>query len=141
MSEPIKTWSFSAQIERFEKEGSMHFLCIPKSIEDEVRTCPEKRYFITVNDVFLARFDAMLPGKRHNAIHQIASAKTEATVTKRIVNLMANLGLATVLWGWALFACGPLPPVGAPPSKTPAIIFATSRRNCENTLQIYGFPG
>lgn len=110
MSDPIKTWSFSAQIERFEKEGSMHFLCIPKSIEDEVRTCPEKRYVITVNDVFLARFDAMLPGKRRNVIHQIASAKTEATVTKRIVKLMANLGLATVLWGWALFACGQASP-------------------------------
>ena len=169
MSELAKTWSFSAPIERFEMDGTMHFLCIPKSIEDEVRACPEKRYVITVNDVatwhcgllgtgdgrwfvmvsraklkeaetthggwvhvdlavdqskygmavppdlqamldddevFLARFDAMLPGKRRNAIHQIASAKTEATVTKRIVKLMADLGLATVLWGWALFACG-----------------------------------
>ena len=51
MSESAKTWSFSAPIERFEMDGTMHFLCIPESIEDEVRACPEKRYVITVNDV------------------------------------------------------------------------------------------
>lgn len=46
---------------------------------------------------FLQRFDAMLPGKRRNAIHQIASAKTDATVAKRILKLMNDLGLALLL--------------------------------------------
>lgn len=42
---------------------------------------------------FEKRFDAMLPGKRRNAIHQIASAKTPETAAKRIMKLMEFLGV------------------------------------------------
>jgi len=35
----------------------------------------------------------MLPGKRRNAIHHIASAKTPETAAKRIIKLMGDLGL------------------------------------------------
>ena len=43
--------------------------------------------------VFERKFDAMLPGKRRNAIHQIASAKTPETAAKRIIKLMQQLGV------------------------------------------------
>ena len=153
-------WSFSAQIERFEGEGHMHFLALPRDLAAEVRSQGAKRFVITVNDGvtwhcgllgtgdgrwfvmvskdklkqaqttlggwvhvdfrvddskygmavppdlqemldddpdFLQRFDAMLPGKRRNAIHQIAMAKTDATIAKRILKLMNELGLALLL--------------------------------------------
>ena len=153
-------WSFSAQIERFEGEGHMHFLALPGALADEIRGQGAKRFVITVNDgvtwhcgllgtgdgrwfvmvskeklkqaqtahggwvhvdfrvddskygmavppdlqemleddpEFLQRFDAMLPGKRRNAIHQIASAKSDATIAKRILKLMNELGLALLL--------------------------------------------
>lgn len=43
---------------------------------------------------FERKFDAMLPGKRRNAIHQIATAKSPETATKRILKLMQQLGVA-----------------------------------------------
>ena len=158
-------WSFSAQIERFEGEGHMHFLALPGALADEIRGQGAKRFVITVNDGvtwhcgllgtgdgrwfvlvskeklkqaqtahggwvhvdfrvddskygmavspdlqemldddpdFLQRFDAMLPGKRRNAIHHIASAKTDGTIAKRILKLMNELGLALLLLCWAI---------------------------------------
>ena len=152
----VETWNFSAQIERFEGEGHMHFVALPDALAQEVRSTGAKRFVITLNDGvtwhcgllgtgdgrwfvmvskdklkqaqttlggwvhvdfaidrskygmpvppdlqdmldddpdFLARFDAMLPGKRRNAMHHIASAKTDATVAKRILKLMNELGL------------------------------------------------
>ena len=61
---------------------------------------------------FLTRFDAMLPGKRRNALHHIASAKTDATIAKRILKLMNELGLmwaAALLLSATLSACGQQP--------------------------------
>lgn len=43
---------------------------------------------------FERRFDAMLSGKRRNAIYQIANAKTPETTAKRIIKLMQQLGLS-----------------------------------------------
>ena len=154
------TWSFSAQIERFEMEAAWHFIAVPSELTDAVRAHQAGRYVITVNDAvtwhcgllptgdqrwfvavsqekiaaaqtklggwvhvdlapdhskygmavpedlqdcldddpeFLKRFDAMLPGKRRGRIHHIASAKTEATVAKRIAKLMTDLGLSLLL--------------------------------------------
>lgn len=55
---------------------------------------PEDLADILADDTeFERRFDAMLPGKRRNAIHQIASAKTPETAAKRIIKLMEQLGL------------------------------------------------
>ena len=31
-------WSFSAQIERFEGEGHMHFVAIPDALVDDIRS-------------------------------------------------------------------------------------------------------
>ena len=45
-----KQWSFSAQIERFEGEGEMHFLAIPNNLIDDIKSEGKKRYVITVND-------------------------------------------------------------------------------------------
>lgn len=42
---------------------------------------------------FERKFDAMLPGKRRNAIHQIATAKSTETAAKRIIKLMESLGM------------------------------------------------
>ena len=42
---------------------------------------------------FERKFDAMLPGKRRNAIHQISSAKSPETAAKRILKLMQQLGV------------------------------------------------
>ena len=158
-------WSFSAQIERFEGEGHMHFVAIPDALVDDIRSQGSKRYVITMNDAitwhcgllgtgdgrwfvmvskdklaraqttlggwvhvdfrvdrskygmpvppdlqdmldddpeFLARFDAMLPGKRRNAMHSISMAKTDATIAKRILKLMNELGLVWVLLAWGL---------------------------------------
>ena len=175
MSANTKQWSFSAQIERFEGEGHMHFLALPDDLVDDIRSQGKKRYVITVNDAvtwhcgllgtgdgrwfvmvakeklkqaqttlggwvhvdfavddskygmpvppdlqdmfdddpaFLARFDAMLPGKRRNALHHIASAKTDATIAKCILKLMNELGLmwtAALLLSATLSACGQQP--------------------------------
>ena len=166
MSHP-PTWSFSAQIERFDVDAAWHFLAIPAEHVDAVREAGDGRYVITVNDAvtwhcgllptgdgrwfvavskakikaaqttfggwvhvdlavdkskygmpipddlqdmldddpeFLKRFDAMLPGKRRGMIHHIASAKTDATVAKRILKLMQELGLVWALLGWCLSA-------------------------------------
>ena len=46
---------------------------------------------------FLNRFDTMPPGKRGNAVHQIASAKTDATVAKGILKLITDFGLTCLL--------------------------------------------
>jgi uncharacterized protein YdeI (YjbR/CyaY-like superfamily) len=55
---------------------------------------PEDLADILADDTeFERRFDAMLPGKRRNAIHQIASAKTPETAAKRIIKLMQQLGI------------------------------------------------
>ena len=160
MSTNDTTWSFSAQVERFEMEAAWHFIAVPAEITDAVRAHKAGRYIITVNDAvtwhcgllptgdqrwfvavsqekiatsqtklggwvhvdlvpdhskygmavpedlqdcldddpeFLKRFDAMLPGKRRGRIHHIASAKTEATVVKRIAKLMTDLGLSLLL--------------------------------------------
>jgi uncharacterized protein YdeI (YjbR/CyaY-like superfamily) len=43
---------------------------------------------------FERRFDAMQPGKRRNAIHQIDSAKTPETTAKRIIKLKQQLVLS-----------------------------------------------
>ena len=58
---------------------------------------PDLQEMLDDDSEFLQRFDAMLPGKRRNAIHQIASAKTDATIAKRILKLMNELGLALLL--------------------------------------------
>ncbi|MDA0728522.1 MAG: DUF1343 domain-containing protein [Bacteroidetes bacterium] len=155
-----KTWSFSAQVERFDMEAAWHFIAVPNQFTDAVRAHKVGRYIITINDAvtwhcgllptgdqrwfvavsqekiaaaqtklggwvhvdlapdhskygmavpedlqdcldddpeFLKRFDAMLPGKRRGRIHHIASAKTEATVAKRISKLMTDLGLCLLL--------------------------------------------
>ena len=55
----------------------------PEDLEDILADDPE----------FERRFDAMLPGKRRNAIHQIASAKPPETAAKRILKLMKSLGI------------------------------------------------
>ena len=175
MSANTKQWSFSAQIERFDGEGHMHFLALPDNLVDDIKSQGKKRYIITVNDAvtwhcgllgtgdgrwcvmvakeklkraqttlggwvhvdfavddskygmpvppdlqdtfdddpaFLTRFDAMLPGKRRNALHHIASAKTDATIAKRILKLMNELGLmwaAALLLSATLSACGQQP--------------------------------
>ena len=172
MTMSTKHWSFSAQIERFEGEGEVHFLAIPNGLIDDIKSEEKKRYVITINDAvswhcgllgtgdgrwfvmvakdklkkaqttfggwvhvdfevddskygmpippdlqdmfdddpeFLKRFDALLPGKRRNALHQIGSAKTDATIAKRILKLMNELGLmwaAALLLSASMAACG-----------------------------------
>ena len=44
------TWSFSAQIERFDVDAAWHFLAIPAEQMDAVREAGDGRYVITVND-------------------------------------------------------------------------------------------
>jgi len=41
-------------------------------------------------------FENLLPGKRRNYLHQIASAKTEPTRTKRVLKLLKDLGIQNV---------------------------------------------
>ena len=65
-------------------DKSKYGMPIPDDLQDMLDDDPE----------FLKRFDAMLPGKRRGMIHHIASAKTDATVAKRILKLMQELGLA-----------------------------------------------
>ncbi|MDA0940873.1 MAG: DUF1343 domain-containing protein [Bacteroidetes bacterium] len=50
MSQLDTTWSFSAQIERFEMEAAWHFIAVPADITDAVRAHQAGRYIITVND-------------------------------------------------------------------------------------------
>ena len=64
-------------------DTSKYGMPLPEDLEDILADDPE----------FERRFDAMLPGKRRNAIHQIASAKTSETAAKRIIKLMQQLGL------------------------------------------------
>ena len=64
-------------------DTSKYGMPLPEDLEDILADDPE----------FERRFDAMLPGKRRNAIHQIASAKTPETAAKRIIKLMQQLGL------------------------------------------------
>jgi len=61
----------------------MHFLALPEALADDRE--------------LLQRFDTMLPGKCRNAIHQIALAKTDATIAKRVLKLMNELGLTLLL--------------------------------------------
>ena len=44
------TWSFSAQIERFDVDAAWHFLAIPAEHVADVREAGDGRYVITVND-------------------------------------------------------------------------------------------
>ena len=71
----------------FRVDDSKYGMAVPPDLQEMLDDDPE----------FLQRFDAMLPGKRRNAIHQIASAKTDATIAKRILKLMNELGLALLL--------------------------------------------
>lgn len=99
MSKQTKQWSFSAQIERFEVDDSKYGMPVPPDLQDMLDNDPE----------FLHRFDAMLPGKRRNALHQIACAKTDTNIAKRILKLMNELGLmwlGVLLLSIALSACG-----------------------------------
>lgn len=41
-------------------------------------------------------FEKLLPGRRRNYLHHIASAKTEATRTKRVLKLLKDLGIDSV---------------------------------------------
>lgn len=41
-------------------------------------------------------FEKLLPGRRRNYLHHIASAKTEATRTKRVLKLLKDLGIESV---------------------------------------------
>ena len=75
-------------------DKSKYGMPIPEDLQDMLDDDPE----------FLKRFDAMLPGKRRGMIHHIASAKTDATVAKRILKLMQELGLVWALLGWCLSA-------------------------------------
>lgn len=43
-----------------------------------------------------AAFEKLLPGRRRNYLHHIASAKTEATRTKRVLKLLKDLGIESV---------------------------------------------
>lgn len=184
MTKLDSTWSFSAQIERFDMEAAWHFIAVPSELTDAVRAHQAGRYIITVNDAvtwhcgllptgdqrwfvavsqekiaaaqtklggwvhvalapdrskygmavpedlqdcldddpeFLKRFDAMLPGKRRSRIHHIASAKTEATVAKRIAKLMNDLGLFLLLGaalGSSLCGCAqPQAPLASQPHE------------------------
>jgi len=54
---------------------------------------PDLAEMLDMDPDFEKRFDAMLPGKRRNAIHHIASAKSDETIAKRIEKLMRDLGL------------------------------------------------
>ena len=38
MTMSTKHWSFSAQIERFEGEGEVHFLAIPNDLIDDIKS-------------------------------------------------------------------------------------------------------
>ena len=68
---------------------------------------PDLQDMLDDDPEFLNRFDTMLPGKRRNAMHQIAAAKTDATVAKRILKLMTDLGLTCLLcFVMVLMACG-----------------------------------
>ena len=44
------TWSFSAQIERYDVDTAWHYLAIPAEHVDAVREAGEGRYVITMND-------------------------------------------------------------------------------------------
>ena len=52
---------------------------------------PELQEMLDEDAAFLARFDAMLPGKRRGHLLQINKAKSPATVAKRIAALMDEL--------------------------------------------------
>ena len=41
-------------------------------------------------------FEKLLPGRRRNYLHHIASAKTEPTRTKRVLKLLKDLGIESV---------------------------------------------
>lgn len=58
---------------------------------------PALQEMLDEDALFLTKFDAMLPGKRRGHLLQIAKAKSDATVAKRIANLMTELGLALAL--------------------------------------------
>ncbi|MDA0912247.1 MAG: YdeI/OmpD-associated family protein [Bacteroidetes bacterium] len=64
-------------------DESKYGMPLPEDLEEMLADDPE----------FERKFDAMLPGKRRNAIHQIASAKTPETAAKRIMKLMEFLGV------------------------------------------------
>ena len=50
----------------------------------------------TVQEYIEKAFENLLPGKRRNYLHQIASAKTETTRTKRVLKLLKDLGIQNV---------------------------------------------
>lgn len=54
---------------------------------------PDLQEMLDEDPLFLAKFDAMLPGKRRGHLIQINKAKSPATVAKRIAALMAEIGL------------------------------------------------
>ena len=57
------------------------------------------------DEVFLARFDAMLPGKDATPFTR-SPGENRGDRDQADRQVDGRLGLATVLWGWALFACG-----------------------------------
>ena len=83
----------------FKVDDSKYGMPVPPDLQDMFDDDPE----------FLNRFDALLPGKRRNALHHIASAKTDATIAKRILKLMNDLGL---IWAAALLLCASLSACG-----------------------------
>ena len=54
---------------------------------------PDLQHMLNEDVHFLAKFDAMLPGKRRGHLLQINKAKSPATVAKRIAALMDELGM------------------------------------------------
>lgn len=64
---------------------------------------PELQEMLDEDAAFLAKFDAMLPGKRRGHLVQINKAKSPETVAKRIAKLMTDLGLS-LLFGSVLIA-------------------------------------
>jgi len=91
-----------------ESGAEVHVTLAPDVSKYGMDVHPELQEMLEEDAVFLAQFDAMLPGKRRGHLLQINKAKSPATVAKRIAKLMTDLGLSLLLGaaiGFSLSGC------------------------------------
>jgi hypothetical protein len=76
-----------------EPGAKVHVTLAPDVSKYGMAVHPALQEMLDADAQFLARFDAMLPGKRRGHLLQINKAKSPATVAKRIADLMDELEL------------------------------------------------
>ena len=81
MTSPRTTWSFSAQIERFDMEAAWHFIAVPPELISTVRAHQKGRYIITINDA-VTWHCGLLPTGDNRWFVAVSKEKITAAQTK-----------------------------------------------------------